>query len=615
MNRLLDILSRWLSALSLGWRRPHTPGRRSGWMNRQLAGRSWQSPGLILPTVMVAALLLISGVMLLAARNLSSWFRGVSSSDLSAARDAAEYGFNEIVGQLNTDDNAYLLVTKGTQWQTIAKADLDSCQVNYNAMNLPSANRIAGVASNSSNASQNLPNNSALSYTLTSYTEPALPPGQTNTSSGACYSSTSGDKFGNIKGGSGTLEVKGMVKRNGTEVASYILKRVVHVKWPSDSLANPILFLGLGSKLNYLDGNMCTTTDTAVTSCAGLPRTTLGCINLDDCLVVNVDSVSTKTRASYCADKKVKKYRKGVICNDFQQASDVLPAYPRPQDFGDSRTTTSDGWLRPPDVVCENKNAAKYFTDNSKYSSSCVVTTYTVSGGVTKSTVTKGVSFNVAPFTGKSAPASSSSLSTTLVPGCSYNSTTTAPATSATATAITCVYGKFTTKSDEMYWITSYASSIKKSRTVTSPALPLNLFINKDLDLSEGGFNNNSVSNWQNMRIFGLNTGATLSNGTPDCTSQKVLASTKKGIGIDGAFLWLPNATITYQSAAGKSAAYLVSWVCQFNGPTSGKSGDYWIVNPLPRRGINAGLKAGLAGYGANINATTYRAYGVSAEL
>jgi hypothetical protein len=186
--------------------------------------------------------------------------------------------------------------------------------------------------------------------------------------------------------------------------------------------------------------------------------------------------------------------------------------------------------IRPPDVVCENKNAAKYFTDNSKYSSSCVVTTYTVSGGVTKSTVTKGVSFNVAPYTGKSAPMSSSSLSTTLVPGCSYNSTTTAPATSATATAITCVYGKFTTKSDEMYWITSYASSIKKSRTVTSPALPLNLFINKDLDLSEGGFNNNSVSNWQNMRIFGLNTGATLSNGTPDCTSQKVLASTRRAL-------------------------------------------------------------------------------------
>ena len=313
-------------------------------------------------------------------------------------------------------------------------ADLGNCQVNY--ISAPTANRIAGVGNNSSNSSQTLPNNSNLSYSLTNYIAPSLPPGQTNVGNGACSDSTIGAKFGNIKGGSATLTVTGTVTRGGSQIASYTLRRAVHVKWPSDSLANPMLFLGLGSKLNYLDGNMCNSTNTSVTSCAGLPRTTIGCVSLDDCLVVNVDSVPTKTRASYCADKKVKKYRKGVICNDFQQASDILPAFPTPAALGDSRTTTSAGWTNPPDVVCNNSNASKYFTDNTKYSSSCDVTSYTVSGGVvTKTTVTKGVDFRLAPYCygsspcTKTAPSGTSSLPASLVPGCQYNASTAAAAT------------------------------------------------------------------------------------------------------------------------------------------------------------------------------------------
>ena len=120
MNRLLDLLSRWWTLLWQSWRRhrPRPWGRRSPGLTVPPAGARWQSPGLILPTVLVTGLLLISGVLLLAARNLSIWFRGASNADLRAARDAAEYGFSEIVGQLNTDDNAYLLVTNYGNWQT-----------------------------------------------------------------------------------------------------------------------------------------------------------------------------------------------------------------------------------------------------------------------------------------------------------------------------------------------------------------------------------------------------------------------------------------------------------------------------------------------------------------
>lgn len=560
----------------------------------------------------MAALLVIAGVALLAARGLGSWLRGVNNADLRAAREAAEYGFNEIVGQLNTDANAYLWVTKSAQWQTVSASDLAACGVI--ASTDPTSNRIPGVASNSSNASQTLPNNSALSYSLTNFTEPQFAPGQANFVSGsnsnACTDATTAAKFGNLKGGSATVEVKGMVTRSGNQTASYTLRRMVHVKWPNDSLANPMLFLGLGSELKLLDGNMCTTTNTAATSCTGLPRTVIGCMDLEDCLVWNVD-IPSKVRDKYC-ETKGKKYKKGVLCNSFQQAADSLPTPPLPENYGDSRITTSAGWTNPPDITCKQSNATKYFSDNKKYTSKCDVTTYTVAanGSVTSSGPTS-VDFRYAPYTG-AAPSGSASLSTTLVPGCQYNSKDGKPSG---ATAITCVYGNVTTNSDEIYWITAYAVVAKKSNTVTTPALPVNLFVRGTLNLADGGINNNSGANWANLRIYGRNSGATLANGTPDCTSQTVTASTKKGIGVDGAFVWLPNATITYRAAAGKSAAYTVMWACKFTGPTSGKSGDYWIINPLSRRGVNGGLKAALAGYGGNVNATTYRAYGVSAEL
>lgn len=618
--RLSALIRRLLGPLSHG----RSPSAIGGWRRRPPAraalpfpspaahGRDWRSAGLVIPTALMAALLIIGTVALLTARSLGSWVRGVNNADLRAAREAAEYGFNEIVGQLNTDANAYLWVTKSANWQTLTASDLAACGVI--APTPPAANRIAGVDSNSSNKSKALPNNSALSYSLTDFTEPQFPPGQSNFVSGsltnACTDATTGAKFGNLKGGSATLEVKGMVTRAGSELASYTLRRAVHVKWPNDSLANPMLFLGLGSELKLLDGNMCTTTNTSVTSCTGLPPTIVGCISLEDCLVWNVD-IPNKTRDQYCAVKGTK-FKKGVLCNSFQQASDTLPVPPVPADFGDSRTTTSNGWLYPPNITCKQTSANKYFSENKKYNSRCDVTTYTVAAsGAVSSSTTKDVDFRFAPYTG-AAPSGSASLSTTLVPGCQYNSKDGKPSG---ATGISCVYGNVTTTSDEMYWITAYAVVQKKSNTITTPALPLNLFIRGALNLADAGINNNSVSNWANLRLFGRNSGATMADGSPNCTSQSVTASTKSGIGVDGAFLWFPNATIAYQSAAGVSAAYTVMWVCKFTGPTKGNPGDYWIVNPLSRRGVNAGLKAALAGYGGNVNATTYRAYGVSAEL
>jgi hypothetical protein len=55
-------------------------------------------------------------------------------------------------------------------------------------------------------------------------------------------------------------------------------------------------------------------------------------------------------------------------------------------------------------------------------------------------------------------------------------------------------------------------------------------------------------------------------------------------------------------------------WVCKFTGPTTGTASNFWMISPLSRRGINGGLKTALSGYGGNVNATTYRAYGVSSE-
>jgi hypothetical protein len=599
---------------------PATGALLRRWPADQGFGFARRGAGLVMPAAIMAALLVIGGVAVMAARSLSSWTRAVSNADLRAAREAAEYGFSEIVGALNTDANAYLWVTKSANWQTLTQDDLDKCAVI--APTAPSANRVAGVASNSSNASQTLPNNSALSYSLTNFTEPQFPPGQANFISGSinnsCTTDTAAAKFGNLKGGSATVEVTGRVTRGGSQIASYKLTRMVHVKWPNDSLANPMLFLGTGSRLNLLDGNMCTTTNTAATSCTGLPVTVIGCLDLEDCLYWNVDLVTNKQRTAYCAPAtNDKKYKKGVICNSFQQAADALPIPPVPTNYGDSRTTSSGGWLYPPHISCTTSKSSDYATKISDYQSKCDVTTFNQSTGATLTT-TNDVRFDYAPYAYNNKktppPSSSATLTTSLVPGCQYNTSTGLPSG---ATAITCVYRNVTTKSDEMYWRTAYSStSGKKSKTttITTPGLPVNLFVRGTLNLSDGGINNNAVSNWAGLRIFGENSGAKNSDGTPNCSSQTVTATTKRGIGIDGAFVWLPNASISYSNASASTAAYTVMWVCKFTGPTSGTAGNFFIINPLSRRGINGGLKATLAGYGGNVNATTYRAYGVSTE-
>lgn len=606
--RVPRFLQSWIQRLARAWLQADPAAVLASWRRRlRRRSRAESSAGLVMPVAVLAVLLVILGTAVLAARSVSSWLRGVSNADLRAAREAAEYGFNEIVGQLNTDNNAYLLVTNFANWQDVSADDLAACQVS--ATTAPTSNRIAGVSSNSSNKTQALPNNGALSYSLTGFNPPALPFGRANFvaggSSNACTGATSAAKFGNLKGGSAKLEVTGTVTRGGGTVASYKLTRMVHVKWPNDSLANPMLFLGLGSQLKFLDGNICTTTNTAATSCNGLPRTVIGCIDLEDCLVKNVDEVSGKQRDKYCK-QGTKKYKKGVICNNFQQASDVLPNFPTPADYNDTSAFASGGG-NPPNFSCSNsgiKINKDGTLDLSNYKSSCTITPYNTKTNSydSKSAVTNTDA--IFPYAGKSAPTSDAGLATaTYISGCTVNKL---------KTAINCIFNNFITSGDELVVRTAYSTVMKKTTTVITPGLPVNIFVRGSMNLSNGGILNNSVANWGNLRLFGASSGDSSAN----CNAQTFTAigskTKKSGIGVDGAFVWFPNATITYQSAAGKSAAYLVMWVCKFTGPSSGKSGDFWIVNPLSRRGINGGLKSALAGYGSNVNATTYRAYGVA---
>ncbi len=597
-------------------------------VRRRLIPRSWPGrkdrqgeAGIAIGTSILVAVVIIIGSLLLTARSLSTWLRSAGHSDRRAATDAAEYGFTKLLSQLNTDAKAYLLVTKydkdnpnSNYWQNISQTDLNACGV-Y-ASTTPSSNPIAGVATNSSNKSVTLPNSPSQSYSLTNYTPPEQPIGASNLS--PCNNSTSAAKFGNLLGGSATLEVTGSVTRNGRVAASYVLRRTVHVKWPNQAISNPIVLLGTGSQLNTLNGRICQTSANPIpTTCTNLPLTTIACADLEDCLYYNVDLVSGKNRKNYCnsAYNPQKKYKKNIICNEYQQLGS-LPAFPTLASFGDTRPTsyTSATPTISVDFNCGD-DIKKCSTTQYYYNSTNQLTERLKSDGKSL-TVEEDYSYFPYDTTSLNSATSKATLPTTLLPGCYYNSTISPiPQTS---TVINCVFETFATNKADLkvnltnimpvnIWIIDTdTTTVSKKKTTTTPAI----------DIGNGGgiYNSDSSSTgWQNLRIFGYNNPSNptdFTTTTNNCTAQTVLLDKAKGRSsggiIDGAFLWFPNATFQY-NALNTAGPYLAMWVCKLTGPTKGTD---VIVTPLSRRGINAGISNSLNGFGGSIGLDIYRAFG-----
>lgn len=288
-----------------------------------------------LPMAVITALLVIVGVAIVGTRSLSAWIAQIGQSQNRDARDAAEYGFSQLMARLNQPQNSFLLVTKGNQWGSVTYNDLGACGVGVPDSASVTNNSVMGLTG-AQNATVVPNSNNSLAWKLTNFTAPELPPGA-NQAIGVC-TSTIASKFGNFSGGSAFITIIGESRKaDGTVAATYTLKRAVSVIPPEgDAIGNPILLMSRGSTLYGLNGNICQGPPTAnsCTTPTKLPLTLVSCVNLANCIDSNLSVIGSSNVAEYCKRRnnqdKNRKYKRNTICNYYQQAPllSELPAYP-----------------------------------------------------------------------------------------------------------------------------------------------------------------------------------------------------------------------------------------------------------------------------------------------
>jgi len=183
--------------------------------------------GLVVEAVLVMALVTTIGIFVIASRVAGSRQSASSSSISLAARQAAEFGFTEVIAEMNRDPKSYLWVTKFEEWNNVSAQDLKDCGVAATAD--PAINPITGSGSDRA-----LPNSPELFYRFVSYQEPANPD-EVLTASAGCN-----DKFGNLIGGTGEIEIVGTFKRGSGYTSTFTLKRKVSVKRAAPIFNNPI---------------------------------------------------------------------------------------------------------------------------------------------------------------------------------------------------------------------------------------------------------------------------------------------------------------------------------------------------------------------------------------
>ena len=179
--------------------------------------------GLVVQAVLLTVMVTTIGLLAVASRVASSRQGAAASSLAAAARQAAEFGFSEIVAEMNRDAKAYLWVTPYANWQSVSDADLQACGI-YTS-EAPTANPIPGASS-----SVSLPGSSELSYELTGYQAPASPGTATPASPGTATPACPFTDFGNLRGGTATLTVVGRAQRPNGDQTSFTLKRTVSVR-------------------------------------------------------------------------------------------------------------------------------------------------------------------------------------------------------------------------------------------------------------------------------------------------------------------------------------------------------------------------------------------------
>ena len=190
--------------------------------------------GLVVQAVLLTVMVTTIGLLAVASRVASSRQGAAASSLAAAARQAAEFGFSEIVAEMNRDAKAYLWVTPYANWQSVSDADLQACGI-YTS-EAPTANPIPGASS-----SVSLPGSSELSYELTDYQAPRSVD-STNTSPCAT-------DFGNLRGGTATLTVVGRAQRPNGDQTSFTLRRSVSVR-RAEPVFRRTIFRGPATQVN-----------------------------------------------------------------------------------------------------------------------------------------------------------------------------------------------------------------------------------------------------------------------------------------------------------------------------------------------------------------------------
>lgn len=188
---------------------------------------SSSNEGLVVQAVLVMALVTTIGVLITAARVAGSRQSSASASTSQAARQAAEYGYAEIIADMNRDSKSYLWVTKFSHWSNVSAQDLVTCGVASSID--PSADPIPGLTSDNA-----LSSSPGLSYRLTDYQEPInlTPP-----SSGPAVCGT---KFANLNGGTAVLTIVGTADNGSGYTSTYTMKRTVSVNRTAPIFNNPV---------------------------------------------------------------------------------------------------------------------------------------------------------------------------------------------------------------------------------------------------------------------------------------------------------------------------------------------------------------------------------------
>ncbi len=227
-------------------------------------GPGSSNEGLVVQAVLLMALVTTIGIFVIAARVAGSRQSASSSSLNLAARQAAEFGYAEIMAEINRDPKSYLWVTKFSEWNNVTAQDLRDCGVASSAD--PVSDPIAGSGSN-----QTLPNSSELSYRLTDYRVPTNITSPPSSAPAVCIS-----KFGNLIGGTGEITIVGTVDRGGGDTSTYTLKRTISVKRAAPIFNNPIMAMPSNRSFDAGDSRFPMYLDAADSTKAAYPGTPTG---------------------------------------------------------------------------------------------------------------------------------------------------------------------------------------------------------------------------------------------------------------------------------------------------------------------------------------------------